>query len=251
MTNNSNNYIRKMKRKRVFKKLTILFVLIVLVAIFIILKTDIFLIKDTQLKGTYIITNEYVSSIVEGKIGENLVSLKSNDLKKELLKNPYIESVKISKKIPGTLTVEVQEKSGIYYVSSEGGYTIVSKDLYILEKSDTIENKAAIEVIGLNVEEVAVGEKLEEGNTRIEKVLEIFYKAEEKMRNDNIQVNISKINIEDMSNIRIFYNDIEVYLGNDENLTKKMSDALKIYLDEEIKPTEYIKVNHNGSPDIK
>ena len=179
--------------------------------------------------------------------GSNIIVFNKDELIKKLMQNPYVATVTISKKLPKTLEINVDEKKGIYYQKNGNSFDIISEDLHLLERTNSLDGKNLIEIKGLNTKDKEVGMKIEE-NTRLEKVLNLLYKAEEKMQKDNKGVSIASLDVNDMSNMKIYFGDIQVLLGNDENLTKKLSDAMNIYI--HAKPKEYIKVGHEGSPDV-
>ena len=248
MTKSTNVYIQRMKRKKLIKKIILLIILLIALAIVVAQKTQFFIVDTIVYDGDRLITGEFVNSSIDNVKGNNIFTVNSEQLIKNVMKNPYIDSITISKKLPRTLKVNVKEKEGIYYEQTQDIYQIISSDLHLLEKVNSLDGKTLIEVKGLDFKDKEVGMKIED-NTRLEKVLDLLYRAQKKMQDNNVGVSITAIDVSDMSNIRVYFGNIEVMIGNDSDLTKKLSDAMKIYI--EAKPTEYIKVNHKGSPDFK
>lgn len=248
MVNKTNIYIKKARKKRLLKRIIILIVFIIIGGIIFATKTNYFLINSIELEGDHLVTGEYVQSNTENLNGNNIFFIKKNDIMKKLRENPYIDTVKITKKLPKTLKINVTEKKGLFYVLEGKRYNILSSELVLLETVDNIEGKKLIELKGLSVGDKALGEKIE-GNHRIEKLLNLMYNMQDKMENDNKGVYITALDVGDMSRIKAYFGEIEILLGNDENITKKMSDAMKIYL--EFSPKKYIIVNFNGSPDFQ
>ena len=248
MVKSNNIYIRKKRKKRLIKRCILLLILLLGIGTFVAYKTEFFIVDKIVYKGDSLITGEFIKTNVEEAKGSNIIVFNKDELIKKLMQNPYVATVTISKKLPKTLEVNVDEKKGIYYEKNGNSFDIISEDLHLLERTNSLEGKNLIEIKGLNTKDKEVGMKIEE-NKRLEKVLNLLYKAEEKMQKDNKGVSITSLDVNDMSNMKIYFGNIQVLLGNDENLTKKLSDAMNIYI--HAKPKEYIKVSHEGSPDYK
>lgn len=248
MAKTTNVYIKKSRRKRAIKRSLIITILLIVAAIIMANKTSYFNINTILYKGDSLITGDYVKEAMEEVKGEKIFSLNKIDIIKKIKENPYIDEVQISKKIPSTIEVNINEKKGIYYEKSGEVYNIISSDLHILEKTNSIEGKKLIELKGLDVANTEVGQSIGDSE-RSQKVLDLFYKMEEKMQSEQKGVSITSLDISDLSNIKAYFGDVEVKIGNDENLTKKMSDAMNIYI--QAKPQKYINVNFNGSPDFQ
>lgn len=248
MAKTNNIYIKRMRKKRLIKRLILIFILLVALGIIIAQKTDFFVVDTIVYDGDRLITGDFVNSNIDGVKGSNIFIINEEELIKKVRQNPYVDTITISKKLPRTLKVNVKEKKGIYYQKNQDVYEIISDDLHLLERTNSLEGKNLMEIKGLNIQDKDVGMKIDD-NIRLEKVLHLIYRAQEKMQVDNKGVSITCLDIADMSNIKVYFGDVEVLLGNDGNLTKKLSDAMKIYI--EVKPKEYIKVNHKGSPDCK
>lgn len=250
MAKTNNVYIKKARKKRKIKRGIILIIFLIIVGVVVAQKTKFFYVNKIEYAGDSIITGEYVKSSTEYLMGTNIITLRGDDISKKLRENPYVDTVQVTKKFPKKLEIKVTEKQGIFYVLDGEEYNIVSSDLKILEKTKSLDGKNFMEIKGLKLSDKEVGEKIDD-NSRVEKLLDLVYKMEDKMQKEGKGVSISALNIEDMSNIRAYFGEVEVVLGNDENLTKKMSDAVKIYLEANPKPEKYINVNFNGSPDFQ
>lgn len=128
-----------------------------------------------------------------------------------------IENVTISRKNRNTLVLRVKEKQMIGYVELDGKYVHFDRQGVIQLITDKpVENVPFIE--GLNIKKIKVGEKLKGVNTKklntILSVGKMLEKMEEKP--DRLLFN-------DMKQLVLYYGDIEVRLGNDENMDEKMN----------------------------
>lgn len=242
----NNGYIKKAKRKKLIKKIVIIIIFIILCGVITVTYTDIFKIKKISCIGENLVTGNYVNEKSESLKGENILFLNEKDFKKSLKENPYIKSVDINKKYPNSLEIEVTEKKGLYYVKQGEEYNIISCDMIYVEKINSIEGRNVIELRGVDLTGKILGDNIG-GNKRIEQVLTDIYSVEQ----DESKIQITALDIGELSKIKVYLGSIEVKLGNDENIKRKIITALYIY--EEGIAKEYIDVGGANieSPDIK
>ncbi|HEY5525335.1 MAG TPA: FtsQ-type POTRA domain-containing protein [Clostridium sp.] len=245
----NNEYIKKAKRKRFIKKIIIIFILLLICGASAVTYTDIFKIKAVNCTGENLVTGDYVIEKSESLKGENILFLNKKDFEKRLKENPYIKNIVINKKYPNTLEIEIVEKKGLYYVKQGQEYNIISCDMIYVEKTNSIEGRNLIELKGVDLSGKVLGDNIE-GNTRIEQVLTDIYSVEQFISEDAMNIEITTLDIADLSNIKAYLGSIEVYIGNDENISGKMKIALGIY--ETGAAKKYINVSGNlKSPDIQ
>ena len=248
MSKKNNVYIKKARRRRTIKRFIIFAFILMISGWYIIFRTDIFKITTVECVGDNLLTKDFVTQKVESLNGENLFSVSEQDVEDLLKENPYVKSITVNKKYPKSLVVSVTEASGLYYINEGSSYGIVSKGLVLLERTSSIEGKKLIEIKGIDITGKTLGEKIED-NTRVEKLLEEFYKEEEIIRKNEEIFSINSIEIKDLSQIKANFGQIVIILGNDEDIRTKMSNAIKVYKSGLAK--EYINVSSNGSPSYK
>jgi len=248
MSKKNNIYIKKAKKRRFIRKLFISILVFIIISGILMFKTNIFIINNVEYSGDNLLTKDYVLEKTESLKGENIFSVSQSSIEKLLMENPYVKTVSLKKKFPKSLVIDVTEASGLYYISNDGDYSIISKELVLLEKVTSVEGKGLIEIKGIDITGKNIGDKIDE-NTRIENLLEEFYKEEEVIRENGEGFSITAIEIKDLSQIKSYINQIEVRLGNDENIRNKMSNAIKVYKSGLV--TEYINVSFDGSPHYK
>lgn len=248
MSKTNNIYIKKAKRKRFMRKVCTSILVFIIISGVLIFKTNIFIISSIECLGDNLLTKDYVLEKAESFKGENIFTISKNDIEKSLKENPYVKSIIIKKKFPKSLEIDVTESSGLYYIKGEGDYSIISKELVILEKVPSVEGKGLIEIKGIDITGKNLGEKIDD-NTRTENLLEEFYKEEEVIRENKEEFSITSIEIQDLSKVKAYLNNIVIILGSDENIRTKMSNAIKVYKSGLV--TEYINVSFEGSPHYK
>lgn len=106
-------------------------VLLILVGVILSL-TVIFPINNITAKGSVKYTAEQIISSSGIKTGDNLFisSVKTDDLREKL---PYVESVKVNRTLPDSITITVKDAVPYACYYSEGMYYTVSKLGYVLE----------------------------------------------------------------------------------------------------------------------
>lgn len=249
-----NKYIKKARKKRIIKRTIFILILVIIALGLLITKSKIFLIKNIEVDGKKLVSKDVISNELQNIKGENIFFVKSDDIKKALKSDPYINEVSISRKFPSTLKVNVTEKNIAYYTKTSSGYDIISSDFVLLEKVNNIKGRKLIELIGLNSDNETLGSKYinTKDDTRLEDFLKELYKINQ---SNTTKHNITKVNVSNLNFIIVYFGDTEVKVGNGENLVKKMNDALNILngLEEQkvnIKKG-YVDVSFEGAPVIK
>lgn len=243
-----NVYIKKARRKRMIKRIIILSIFLAICCIIFITKTNFFNIKEIQITGNHILTGEDIKLNTQDLLDSNIILIKKSDIEKKIKRNPYIESIDIKRKLPGNLLIDVNERKGIYYINSGGKYNVISDELYLLEIIDDIAGKELVEVKGIDIDNVELGNKVED-NARINKILYYFYRMISLLKEKDEVIPIKSIDLTDLSRIKVYIGEIEVKLGNDEDIIRKMNDAINIYKSGVVE--SYIDVSFDGFPAYK
>ncbi len=172
---------------------------------------------------------------------ENIfLARKSSAEKKIINKYPYVEAVKVSFKIPDTITIKITEAVGTYLIKvSDEKYLLVSLKGRILDQTDNIKGDYAdLPIfIGPKIKSEEIGSYIEyEDNTVVEiidSITNVFA--------DNGYQGITEIDATDTADISFTYkNRIKVRLGLPEDIDYKIRTAMAII-------TEKIDVTENSS----
>ncbi len=245
MVKKTNKYIIKSKRKRFIKKIIITLLFLIMGIIIFITKSNIFIVKKVAVTNNPIITGEDVKERCEKVLGENIFFVSKSDLTNEAKKNPYVESVTVTKKFPKQININIVEKEGIYYIDEGKNKLILSNRLVLLERTDDLKGRNLVEIKGIEYKEGKVGEKVLDDD-RISEILTTFYDI---VRNNPTEYNIKSIDLQDLTNIKVYIGEVEGRLGNDENLLDKMNKVIHIVSSPEVSMTKgYIDVSFEGAP---
>ena len=166
-------------------------------------------------------------------------------MKSKILSNPYIKNVKISRKLPNELDINVYERNATFIVNDGKEFYVVNENLVIMEKKKTIEGLNLPLLNGLKVENRFLGEPMNKDSEKC-KILKLIGEV---LNKNKIKVN--SVDINDVNNIVINKGDVKILLGNDENLDKKLLEMVNI-LKNPVGNFEkgYINISFNGNPVI-
>lgn len=108
-----------MEKKKTKRKMNIIALIVILLAVYLVF-SFVYYIMTLPIKNIYISGNNYVSDttiIEKANIKEypSLIKISRRKVKKNLLKNEFIDDVKIKKKLNGTIKIEVNESKPLLY----------------------------------------------------------------------------------------------------------------------------------------
>ncbi len=195
------------------KKIFNLFVIVLLIVFGAVLfaSSQTFFIKQVEIIGNNRLTAGFIKETTGLHVPVNIFSFHQGRAKKNLLKNTYIESVSITKKLPDTVTINITERHLSGYIEYlKGTFLYLDDKGRVLEVASYYTEKLPV-VVGLKFDEVTVGKQLEvENKNAFQTVMTLsllFNKYS--LENDVIRVDVS-----DSSDIHIFIYNIDVYFGS-------------------------------------
>ena len=218
----NNKNVKKRKKKKIHKGVLTFFAILFLLigTVIFALKSPIFNIKYIQIEGNEKVSKETIINLSELKIGDNIFKF-NNEIISKIKENRYINNVKISRKLPGTITIYVEERKVKYKINLINSYTYIDSNGYILENSTININVPT--VIGFCITE---NEQMNNNRLNIEDLQKLnnIDKIMEAITTINIENEISEIIIEDENNyILTMENEKKkIYIGNCANLTNKV-----------------------------
>lgn len=181
------------KRRIIAATIAILILLVIIVVI--LCKLGIFNIKKITVKNNSKISTEEIIRDSKLSVGSNMFKTLNIKIKENIKKNPYIDNVKVSKKINGEIIITVQERQATYMLKKEDGFAYINNQGYILE---TTQN--ALEtpyIIGYTTENIEPGKRLEEKDLQ---KLDTVNQIMEALKNKNINGLVKSIDITNENN---------------------------------------------------
>lgn len=220
LTRKQEKILRKKKRiKRIIKWTTLL--LLIAGGIVFALVSPIFNISEINVSNNKQIPTETIISLSQLQTGENLFKFSTIKVANEIKTNPYVENIKIKRKIPNKVEIIIEERDRDYNVEFLNGYAYINKQGYILEISEQKIELPVIQGISTDSEQIVEGNRLNSQDLdRLEAVIQIMNIC----KNYELEQKVSSINVENRNNY-IVYMETEkksIYLGDENNLSNKM-----------------------------
>lgn len=210
---------RKKRIKRIVKNITLL--LIVVAGTIFALVSPIFNIEKIEVLNNAQISSDTIISLSQLYLGQNIFKFNKNKTEKNIKTNAYIENVKIERKFPNKIEIQVEERQRDYNVEFLNGYAYINKQGYILEKSQEKLDLPTIQGISTEEEQIVEGNRLNsEDLEKLETVIQIMSTC----KNYDLDTKVTTINIENKDEYSLYMEEEKktIYLGNKNNLSNKM-----------------------------
>ena len=225
---------RRVPKKRPRRKPMSLFkrrALMVLTLLFMLLGTGflaeslLLRVTSVQVAGDQVYPEADILRICGIRTGDNLLLIPADDREKKLeTELPYIARARISRRIPGTVTVEITAARGVCCIQSGAEWYTVSGDGKVLE-TGAAPREGLMQVLGVAPKPAKPGEDLElEG----EEASNVFLEIAEVMgqlgdEGQDPQGRFTRADLTDLYNIRLWYQDrVECRLGSSAQLEYKL-----------------------------
>lgn len=219
---------RNKRNKKVKNILKIILLLGVIIGGTIFSMTSpIFNIKEIQVTNNNITPSDTIISLSELKLDENIFKFNKYNVKNKIKENAYIEDVKIHRKIPNVVQIEITQRQPKYSIDFMGKYAYINSQGYILEVVDTNNGLPIIQGIATNEEEIVPNSRLNEDDlTSLENIIKIMDIAKE----NNLDTKVTSIDITNKNQYSIYIQEEKkrIHLGENTNLGNKMLYAISI-----------------------
>lgn len=163
---------RRKSKSSPLKKLA--FIICIVAAALFVSSTAYFTVEGFEVEGNSYYSDEEILVLGDCKAGGNIFwDTDTKDIKSRLEKDPYIESVKVKRKLPGKIQIEVKERTQIAAVVYGNHYVVVDKEGRVLRNTEVY--PYLTEVRGLTITKIEVGQLIEvEEKVKLRQSLEIL-----------------------------------------------------------------------------
>ena len=220
------------KRRKKIKKIKFIIKIVLLIGIIVgsiifAMTSPMFNIKNIEVTNNNKVASDEIISLSNLKTGENIFRFRSSNAIKNIKENSYIENVKIKRKIPNIIQIEVEERVAKFSINIMEKYAYITSQGYILEIAETTENLPII--IGISTEEKNIEPWKRLDNKDLEK-LEDVLKIMDVVKENNLNDKVTSIDITDKNEYILYLQDElkKVYLGDSSSLSNKMLYVLAI-----------------------
>ncbi|APH19052.1 cell division protein FtsQ/DivIB [Clostridium botulinum] len=243
----TDEYIKIKKKRKRIKKIVVLFIFLISILVTLCLKIPYFNIESIEIKGNVNIPKEVIKDSSTIKTGNNIFYTNKKDAIENISLNPYIEEVKITKKLPNKLEIYVKEREALFYNKVDKDFFIISKNGCVLEKRKEIKNMKLINLQGFEFNESKIGSVLKAKDERGVKILNDFGVL---LKNNASDVIFTQLDLRNLLDIRIYSNGICVKIGTSDQIEKKLNTAINILKRDELKKAKkgYVDVSYEGNP---
>ena len=211
-----------LKKRRIakiikFGAIASLLIMIIICAMF----SPLFKIKTIEVEGNKIVTDNEIISLSQIQLENNLFKFSKNKTIKQIKENAYIEDVNITRKLPSTVNIKIEERKPAYLIEYAGSYVYIDIKGYMLQISEEKIELPILQGAVTNTEDFAVGNRL--CSEDLEK-LSVAYKIIELSRDNEINSLITGIDIENKLNYKLIFEKEQktAYLGDKTNLNTKI-----------------------------
>lgn len=187
--------------------------------IILILISDIFNIKQITVENNSKVSTQKILQTSGLAIDYNMFRTPTRIIKKKIKTDPYIESVRITKKLNGEVIINVQERVATYMLQNENQYVYINNQGYILEIS---QNPLELPIIkGFSTKEIQTGGRI---NVEDLKKLDIVIQIMDTAESNGIREKITTIDISDANNyiLEIPSENKTVQFGDASNINVKI-----------------------------
>ena len=146
----------KKNKKRIKKvnnsKVVIIFsfLLIIVMLLYTVLNSQMLNSKNITINGNKYIKSEDIIKILDIKDDKNIFRYNINNMEKILLSNKYIDKIKIKRKLPNTLSINITEKDIVANLYNGEVYCYIDKNGTFIDKFD--EDNKDDNIIKVNID---------------------------------------------------------------------------------------------------
>ena len=226
--------------------LLLIIILICVIALFSFMSSPYFSIRDYIISGNRVMSKNDMLDMLSNFKGNNIWMIDNDRIKNRLLNNNYVKTVEVKKNYPGTIKINITERQPLGKINNNGHYLVFDKTGYILEEG-SLKSKARVPLI------TNVGYSFSNNKITFLPVFKKIVQALSTIELDKIEkIELIKKDKDNQITLKLDSN-IDVYLGKDDHLSKKI-EILSAIIDK-IKKQEldvnYIDLKMVEKPVIK
>ncbi|WP_317366604.1 FtsQ-type POTRA domain-containing protein [uncultured Tyzzerella sp.] len=181
-------------------------------------------IENIQINGIKTIEKSDIIRQMKLDKTTNILSFNSFVAKRRVKSNYYIENIRVTRKLPNTVTIDIIERKVVGYIPYINDYIYIDKDGVVIDVKSSYKEPLPM-IYGLKFNSFIIGQKLKtENNTAFEIVMEITNAIKNK---ENLN-DILKIDVSDLEDIHLYTEKLDVIIGNIDAINIKMNTLNEI-----------------------
>ncbi len=221
----SKEKTKKKAKKKNAKHVKILkwtsLVVLIMAAIVIFLFSDLFNIKQITVINNNKISSQEIINLSTLKTEENMFKTTNKKIIDNIKTNSYIETVKVSRKLDGTVVLDVTERVATYIIELDNGYAYINNQGYVLEISAIKLEVPNIKGISTEMQNMIPGNRISvEDLKKLDTVIQIMQTAE----NKQLSQAITEFDITNASNyiLNLESEKKTIHFGDNSKINDKM-----------------------------
>lgn len=237
---------REKRKKRILNFILLLF-MIILIYLFV-FKTNFFDIKNIEITGNKKLSNDQIIKASICMKGKNIFKINKNYCEESIKKLAYVKNVKITRKLPSTINVEIVEREEVAIIPYIGAFIYIDEEGYVLKIEERKGDVKLPQIFGLKLSNLQVGDCIFDNVERSGNLDFLILGKDAKLLEQMKYINFSN---EENTMIEL-NNGIKVAFGPLNNVKYKLSFLSKILKDIEEKElvVKQILMNKGENPII-
>lgn len=204
------------------------FILLFILSIYTIFSSTVFDLKKIELRGNTNITIEDVMKITNIELEKNLFQYKLNKIENRIMLNPYAKEIKVKRKLPNTIVIDIEEYKEDAIIHYNNKYIIINKNGKILSEKDKVTNNDIPIISKVEVKKKDIGSNIELKDEFKQKGLLYLLECIDK---NNLKRDIKSIELNEDNFEMINDNGIKILIKIDEDIEYNINRLSQIILD--------------------
>jgi len=224
--------IRKLNKKKIVISIVIVLFLSICGTIYY-LTTPVFNVASIEVYGNAKNSIDTYISLCGININEtNIFAFTDSSVMKRIKENPYVEEVRIERKLPNMLELHITERTIDYQINYLNSYVYLNNQGYILEISEEEKDVLIIDGLTSLSDNIKAGQRL--SNEDLIK-LDTILKVTNYLKYNNVKSKLTQIDANDEENYILEFAEEEkiAYIGDSSSITEKMTAVAKVLEAEE------------------
>lgn len=201
--------------------------LVVVLVLFVLFSRMLFTITTITVKGNEKVSSEEIISEMGLQKDTNLIAWLLISYFSDPDLNPLISTVDVYIQWPNTVNLKVTERNIVGYVAWNGTYLCIDDAGYVVDSTHTLKEDMPV-LTGVSIKNFTIGQPLNTNSKEISAAAVAICKGLDQY---GLRNRIVRIDLTDLSAIKIYTERLEIRIGSDDDLTLKMK-AIQLVLNE-------------------
>ncbi len=245
MANSRKRSARKGQKRQLNILQSLFFIVVLVLAGYILLQSSIFSIRQIQVEGVRQLTVAEVQRLSGIPLGINTFKLNLNDVENRVALNPLVKQVAVRRSYPAKIVIKLVERQAVALVPWQGEFLALDNEGYYISRNKDLSKVNLPIITGIRLGTLTPGKQI------IQEGLLASLAFIRKMDQEQL-VKVSEVNGADPQSIVLYtIEGIEVRLVAGERIEEKLAllkEALKNSYERRI---EYVNICYEGKPVIK